>query len=200
MADNVTLPGTGDVVAADDDGTSKHQLVKVEYGANGSFTPVDYTNPLPVRPLTDQVKYGPTAVPGTAAAAYIAGDQFGTLISLTNAARATGGSGRITGISFTDGDDLITALDIFFFDDSPTLAADNAPFSISDADADKIIWVARLSFFDDLALNKVNTQYMGISIPYDLVGTTLYAAVRIQTAYTLVATTSPKYKIYVERD
>ncbi|MER9355574.1 hypothetical protein NKI61_20090 [Mesorhizobium sp. M0514] len=38
MADNVTLPGTGDDVAADDIGGVKHQRVKVSLGADGSAT------------------------------------------------------------------------------------------------------------------------------------------------------------------
>lgn len=42
MADNVTLNAGsgGDVIAADDDGTAKHQYVKVEWGANNTQTPV----------------------------------------------------------------------------------------------------------------------------------------------------------------
>lgn len=50
MADNVTLnAGTGgDVIAADDIGGVKHQLVKMEFGAADTATPVSATNPLPV--------------------------------------------------------------------------------------------------------------------------------------------------------
>lgn len=60
MADNTTLnPGTGgDVIATDDIGGVKHQLVKIEFGADNVATPVDATNRLPVadqhsQPLTD---------------------------------------------------------------------------------------------------------------------------------------------------
>ena len=50
MADNTTLNtgSGGDVIATDDIGGVKHQLVKVEYGAADSATQVDATNPLPV--------------------------------------------------------------------------------------------------------------------------------------------------------
>lgn len=50
MADNTTLnPGTGgDVIATDDIGGVKHQLVKVEFGAADSATQVSAANPLPV--------------------------------------------------------------------------------------------------------------------------------------------------------
>jgi hypothetical protein len=35
-------------VATDDDGTAQHQYVKLEFGADGTFTKVDASNPLPV--------------------------------------------------------------------------------------------------------------------------------------------------------
>jgi hypothetical protein len=51
MADNVTLPGTGSVVATDDDTTAQHQYVKVEWGPDGTFNKVDTATgkPLPVQ-------------------------------------------------------------------------------------------------------------------------------------------------------
>jgi len=51
MADNITLnPGSGgSVVASDDISGVQHQLVKVEFGADGSVTPVSEANPLPAR-------------------------------------------------------------------------------------------------------------------------------------------------------
>lgn len=50
MADNTTLnAGTGgDVIATDDIGGVKHQQVKVEWGVDGTATPVSAANPMPV--------------------------------------------------------------------------------------------------------------------------------------------------------
>lgn len=50
MADNILLNvGVGgDSVAADDIGGIKHELVKLEFGADGVATMVDAANPLPV--------------------------------------------------------------------------------------------------------------------------------------------------------
>lgn len=51
MADNPTVDNGGltdYVVATDDDGTAQVQWVKLKYGADGSFTAVDGSNPLPV--------------------------------------------------------------------------------------------------------------------------------------------------------
>ena len=50
MADNTRLNAGagGDLLATDDDGTAKHQWTKMEYGANGTFTPVTKAAPVPV--------------------------------------------------------------------------------------------------------------------------------------------------------
>lgn len=50
MADNVTLPATGTVVATDDDGVAQHQYVKLEWGADNTFNKVSTgANALPVQ-------------------------------------------------------------------------------------------------------------------------------------------------------
>lgn len=46
MADDVTLPGTGDVVAADDVGGVKYQFVKLDLGADGASSPVSGAVPV----------------------------------------------------------------------------------------------------------------------------------------------------------
>jgi hypothetical protein len=52
MADNVTLPGTSEIVAADDIGAAKFQRVKVTLGADGvNDGDVARSNPLPVDAL-----------------------------------------------------------------------------------------------------------------------------------------------------
>ncbi len=49
MADNVTLPATGEIVATDDIGGLQYQLVKVTLGdMDVNNGPVSATNPLPV--------------------------------------------------------------------------------------------------------------------------------------------------------
>lgn len=47
MADDVTLPGTGEVVATDDIGGRQFQLVKVVHGANGIAHLTSDGNPMP---------------------------------------------------------------------------------------------------------------------------------------------------------
>lgn len=47
MADNTTLPGTGDVISADDIAGVKVQRVKVQYGPDGTATDVDTATGMP---------------------------------------------------------------------------------------------------------------------------------------------------------
>lgn len=75
----------------------------------------------------------------TASTAYTAGDQVGTQFTIAGAARASGGSGAIVGVTLIDAADIIGAYEVWFFDSSATPASDNAAFSISDADALKLI-------------------------------------------------------------
>jgi hypothetical protein len=52
MADNTTLPGTGDIVAADDVGGIKYQRVKVSTGADGTAVDNDATHPIYIDKIT----------------------------------------------------------------------------------------------------------------------------------------------------
>jgi hypothetical protein len=47
MADDITLPGTGSVVATDDVGSKHYQIVKVAWGADNSVTQTSATAGLP---------------------------------------------------------------------------------------------------------------------------------------------------------
>lgn len=138
-------------------------------------------------------------VPGIVAAAYAAGDQMGTIITIANAARVTGGGGVITSVLWHDNDDAVGAIDVVFFNDTLTLAADNAAFSISDADARKAVFVANLAVNQDWALNRF-MQLSGIAAPYFCTATSLYAAVICRTAFTVAANTSNRIRICLSRD
>lgn len=49
MADNTTLPGTGDVIAADEIGGVKYQRIKLVYGVDGEAVDVSEADPIPVQ-------------------------------------------------------------------------------------------------------------------------------------------------------
>lgn len=60
MADNVTLPATGSVVASDDVGGVQFQKFKLDIGGDGISTPLSADNPVPVGISGDVVDYYPT--------------------------------------------------------------------------------------------------------------------------------------------
>lgn len=67
MADNTTLPGTGDVIATDDVGGVKYQVVKLDLGGNGASSPVSTT--VPVTQASVAVPYTPNyGIPATSVA------------------------------------------------------------------------------------------------------------------------------------
>jgi hypothetical protein len=204
MADNTTInPGAGgDDIATDDIGGVKFPRTKLVHGADGvNDGDVSKTNPLPVAAGASMVWFGPTAVPGTTPVAYAAGDQVGGLISLSNAARVSGGGGRIVHVSMSDADDVVSGFDLVFFIASVTPAADNAAWALSDADNDLELWRARMNYFEDNGGARKCTQFSSISIPYFCQGgTTLYAAIRTTGAFTMVASASLKYLIGLELD
>jgi hypothetical protein len=68
------------------------------------------------------------------AGGYTANDQVGGANTLSNACASTGGTVEVESISVVDKAKQSLALDVFFFDSSPTLAsADNAEFEMTDA-------------------------------------------------------------------
>lgn len=95
MADNTTLnPGaSGDVIATDDIGGVKHQQVKLEFGENGTATPVSATDPLPVE-ITNDVTLGGTVELGATTLTALETTELGatSLAALENISAAVTGS------------------------------------------------------------------------------------------------------------
>lgn len=138
----------------------------------------------------------------TATTAYTAGDQVGTIFALTNAARRAGAGGTITGIVLIDAQDIIGAYDVVFFRQSVTLAADNAAFAISDANALHVVGLAQLAGAFDLGNNRIAQQF-NLAIPYVCEGsTTLYAALLTRTGHTFFTggVGSLQLIVYAERN
>lgn len=199
MADNVAITaGSGTSIATDDISSVHYQRVKNVWGADGTATDVSAATPMPVVAGQSQLWVEGT-FPGTSTTAYVANDQVGTLLTISNAARNSGGGGWINGIMWYDDDDVMGALDFFFYKDSVTLASDSAAFSLSDADAQKIRYVASMTYLTDLGAQRFG-QLTGLSVPYNCTGTSLYVSVRSQASATLVSATSQKYAIALTLD
>ena len=139
----------------------------------------------------------------TAATAYAAGDQLGNQFTIAGAARASGGSGVITGVVVVSAADTIGAMDIVFFDSSVTLAANDAAFAISDADALKVVGLVQLAGAYDIGNNRIAVAY-NLAVPYVCSGgTSLYAG--LITRYAIPATpfaaaTDIQLIVYLERN
>ncbi len=105
MADNITLNAGsgGSVIATDDDGSKHHQLVKIEFGADGTQTPVDASNPLPIEPGTSVTftvtNAGTFAVQAAQSGTWNIGDVTGTVSLPTGAATAANQSTANTALA-----------------------------------------------------------------------------------------------------
>lgn len=119
----------------------------------------------------------------TATTAYTAGDTLGTLFTIPKAARIYGGVGAVTNVTLIDAADIIGPVDVILFTGSVTLAADNAAFAISDADALKIVGVVPLSGAFDIGNNRV-CQSTNLYLPYVCDGTALYAGLMTRSGHT----------------
>lgn len=135
-----------------------------------------------------------------ATTAYTAGDQVGTQFTLANAARVTGGTGTIVGVTLTSAADIIGAFDVVFMRSSITLAADNAAFAISDTDALAVVGLVQLAGAFDIGNNRI-AQASSIAVPYDCTGTSLFAALITRVGHTFfAAVTDLQLQVFVERN
>lgn len=209
MADNVAITaGSGTTIATDEvavnGGSTAHvQFVKLVDGtSNGTDGIPGTTNGLRTLAHKDVLRIAVTSGGlTTATTAYTAGDQVGTQFTIANAARASGGTGRIVSVVLMDETDIIGPYDVVFTRSSITLASDNAAYAISDTDAAAIVGVAQLAGTYDIGNNRI-AQYLGPPIPYDCSGgTSLYAGLICRVGHTFFgATTSLKLTVFVERD
>jgi hypothetical protein len=142
------------------------------------------------------------AVSGTSTTAYIAGDQVGTLCTLANASRISGGNGTIVGVSLQGYNDAMGSFDVVFFDNSTvTLAGDNNPFSLSaDADILESVAVIPLAGSYDLGLSRIAQAY-NLAVPYYCSGgTSLYATLITRNGFTNASGEVLQLVVYVERN
>lgn len=208
MADDVAITaGSGTTVKTDEvavnGGASGHvQFVKLVDGrANGTDgTPGDVQGLWVVARrdlLCVEVASGGLT---TASTAYTAGDQVGTQFTVANAARTSGGTGTITGVSLIDAADIIGAYDVVFFNASVSLASDNAAAAVSDADALKCIGIVPLAAYD-IGNNRI-AQSFNLALTYTCVGSTsLFAGLITRSGHTFfAATTDLQLRVCCERN
>lgn len=206
MADNVTLPGTGAAVATDDvavngGSTAQVQYVKVVDGtANG-------TEGLPgsaARGLTVDNRFKVTTIAVTptvsSGSAYAVKDAVGALYTFANAARASGGSGRVEKVSIVDKGQQMVALDVVFFKATFTAPTDNAVFDPTDAELGDFIGHVSIYSGDYADFNDNSVATKLCDLPFSLTGTDLFAAVVARGTPTYTSTSDLIVTLHVVQD
>jgi hypothetical protein len=126
-----------------------------------------------------------SVVPAISTSVYAAKDNVGALLTFANAARYSGGSGRLLAVTLVDKDQEKADLDLVLFDRTFTAPTDNAVFDPTDAELDTCVgWVPiGAGMYADFNDNSV--AHLDLSLSYVLNGTSLFGA--------LVARSTPTY-------
>lgn len=211
MADNILVtPGSGASIATDDVGGVHYQRSKIMLGAEGIATAdLDGTASrgayVDVRGKLSRIQITPVID----TAAYATGDCLGPLQTVSNAARISGGGGHIVGVQIVDKTQAQrAAIDLVFFSQTVTTAANNALFTISDADA--LFMVAYIA----VATGDYNTAWPGtptnsvavipksasLRVPYVCATTSLFMQAIVRGTPTYTSTSDIVIGLTVEPD
>lgn len=138
----------------------------------------------PTRGFAPPVRHRATANSAgltTGGTLYAAGDQLGSIMSLAS----VGGNGVVdTLVLLADVAGVIGGVRAWFFSQSVTLAADNAPFSLSDADAAFCVGTVVLPAPDSAVNNAVATA-ANVNLDYATDAGTLFVALQTLLAATI---------------
>lgn len=145
-----------------------------------------------------------TATPSIDAGAYAANDNLdGAIISFANAVAVSGGVGHILAASFLVKSDVAPEIDLYLLDASITPEAQNAAFTMSDADAEKVVAVIHTTAgtWEDLVASRKNMQEFGPPKPFKVAsGTTLFAVAVTRDAYTPGSTSDLVISLLIQPD
>lgn len=161
MADDLTVPATGAVVATDDVSSRHFQRIKLDVGGDGATLPIVGGVALPAGNKATEVSVTPTLD----TSAYASGDSLHTtVLTFANAVGVSGGSGVVDKLVISDHDVQSAAGELWLFNATVTPATANAAHSISDADADKCIGVIPFGTYYASALNSISVARPGLPI------------------------------------
>lgn len=191
MVDNIAITaGTGTTVATDNISGANYQRIKMVLGADG-VADGDVSSSLPM-PTSPPVAVPFTITPTVTAGAYATGTVVGGLISITGAARNSGGSGTVQSVIIDVKTTLTAAYDVIFFDTQPTNSTftDNAALNVNTADLPFRCGTAHCTDLVSLGTPQ-ELQALSQNIVYKLnTGTTLYAVVVLRGAQSFASTTA----------
>lgn len=139
-------------------------------------------------------------------AIYTAGDELGTLQTLSGAARYSGGAGRLLAVTVLDKTQAQrSALDIAFFDRSITVAGNNNPFLPSDADMGNCLGLVAIATGDyntawaGTPTNSVATKILATPMPFVCSATDLIALAIVRGTPTYVAANDLLFSYLIEQ-
>ena len=201
MADNLTLPATGSIVATDDVSSVHYPRYKLDVGNNGATVPViDIAQPTALVPTSQKVVRALLTPTVSTTPAYTAKDAVGGLLTFTNAARASGGSLVIEALTVIDKSQQMPEMDLVLFDRTFTATADNAIFAPSDADMANVLCVIPVVSADwkDFSTNSMATVLR--QIPVVLNGTSLFGQLVTRSTPTFIATTDIVVILHVRQN
>lgn len=210
MADGLGYTeGAGKTVATDDCTAGHVQLVKLAYSADGVSTLLS-ADALGLQVVSGRRTVRKTATPTNATSGYVATDYIGADLVIANAARVSGGSGRVTGANLISKTVVANAYELWLFENDPTIAsADNAPVDITDAN---LVTAQPFAVIDFLVANNKATasnQFTlgtvaaapAFSLPFVSVATSLYGALIARTvAGQLAGASDLVLSLYIEQD
>jgi hypothetical protein len=198
VADNIDItPGSGKTIGTDEvtiGAVLQHvQRMKLVDGTDGGteLVPGTAARGLSVDPRAKVIRTAITPTISTTPA-YTAGDVLGTLQTISNAARTSGGTGQVLSICVLDKTQAQRAsMDLLFFDRTVTVAADNAAVAMSDADMAFCLGVIPIYSYNTAwpgtPLNSISTN-VAVNMPFVLNGTDLFVVPVVRTTPTYVAT------------
>jgi hypothetical protein len=201
VADNVQITaGSGTVVASDELTinaiAAQVQRMKLALGADGTYTG-DLAGRLVsgsdgamyVDPRVKAVRLAATPTVSTTPA-YTAKDAVGGLMTFANAARISGGTFMLNGLTLLDKGQQMKDLELFLFDRSITAPIDNSIFAPTDTELSYCVAQVLISagFYGDLSTNSVATL-SGINKEITLNGTDLYGVLVARGTPTYTSTT-----------
>lgn len=140
-----------------------------------------------------------SVVPGVSTTAYATGDTLGGKLSLTGAARVTGGAGIIQSVTLHSKSNQTGAIDLLLFAADPTASTftDNSPLALNAADFDKLIGVVHITDWTNLGTASI-AQAQALGMPFDLAsGTTIFAVLVARSTPTLASTSDLKLVVNV---
>jgi hypothetical protein len=173
--------------------TSLIALVPAALSSNGGLL---------VRDSLLQVNVAQTPTVSTSPA-YTAGDALGGLLTFANAARLSGGSGVIQGLTLMcKTPALVPAVDLYLFNQTFTSTADNAAFAPSDGDMANCIGVIPITNWAAETASSVNSiaTRFALGFPFLLTGTSLFGQMVTRTAFTAAGTTDFVATLMIAQD